>query len=123
MLVSVALFAANLIPLLWPKTGRCVAETGMFGAICFLLAAGMLGTLLAIDKSRNFMGGSLLTNLGGHIALAAIGWVTLAICAVSYRMLPASLLPVIPLPRSALSNFIIGMPYHLFTHRAARIRS
>ena len=102
MLVSVVLFAANLIPLLWPQVGRGVAETGMFGAICFLLAAATLGTLLAIDKSYNFMGGSLLTNLGGHIALAAIGWVTLAICAVSYRMLPAFILPAIPLPRSAI---------------------
>ena len=102
MLFSVMLFAFILLPLLWPQTGRGVAETGMFGAICFLLAAGTLGVLLAMDKSYDFMGGTLLTNLGAHVALAAIGWVTLAICAVSYRMLPAFILPTIALPRAAI---------------------
>lgn len=102
MLLSLVLFAFNLVPLLWPQTGRGVAETGMFGAICFLLASGTLGVLLAMDKSYGFMGGSLLTNLGAHVALAAVGWVTLAICAVSYRMLPAFILPTIALPRTAI---------------------
>jgi len=102
MLLSLMLFALNLIPLLWPYAGRGVAETGMFGAICFLLATGTLGVLLAMDKSYGFMGGSLLTNLGAHVVLAAVGWVTLAICAVSYRMLPAFILPTIALPRAAI---------------------
>ena len=102
MLLSVVLFACNMVPLLWPHVGRGVAETGMFGAICFLLAAGTLGVLLAMDKTYDFMGGTLLTNLGAHVALAAIGWVTLAICAVSYRMLPAFILPTIALPRAAI---------------------
>jgi hypothetical protein len=102
MLLSIVLFACNLVPLLWPQIGRGVAETGMFGAICFLLAAGTLGVLLAMDKSYDFMGGALLTNLGAHVALAAVGWVTLAICAVSYRMLPAFILPTISLPRAAV---------------------
>lgn len=102
MLFSVMLFALNVVPLLWPQVCSGVAETGMFGAICFLLAAGTLGVLLAMDKSYDFMGGSLLTNLGAHVALAGIGWVTLAICAVSYRMLPAFILPTIALPRAAI---------------------
>jgi len=102
MLLSVMLFAFNLVPLLWPQIGRGAAETGMLGAICFLLAAGTLGMLLAMDKTFDFMGGTLLTNLGAHVALAAIGWVTLAICAVSYRMLPAFILPTIALPRTAI---------------------
>jgi len=113
MLFSVVLFAFNMVPMLWPQIGRGVAETGMFGAICFLLATGTLGTLLAMDKSYDFMGGSLLTNLG--VALAAVGWVTLAICAVSYRMLPAFILPTIALPRAtiyqlyALAAGVIGL--------------
>lgn len=102
MVASVVLFALNLMPLLWPQLGAGIAETGMFAAICFLLAAATLGLMLAIDKSHGFMGGSLLTNLGAHVALAAVGWVTLAICAVSYRMLPAFILPKIPLPQAAI---------------------
>jgi hypothetical protein len=100
MVMSVVLFAVNLMPLLWRHITSGVAEAGMFGAICFLLAAAILGLLLAMDKTYNFMGGSLLTNLGAHAALAAIGWVTLAVCAVSYRMLPAFILPKISLPRT-----------------------
>lgn len=101
MVLSVVLFAVNLMPLLWPQVTSGVAETGMFGAICFLLGAATLGTLLGMDKTYNFMGGSMFTNLGAHVCLAAIGWVTLAVCAVSYRMLPAFILPKIAVPRAA----------------------
>ncbi len=102
VVASVVLFAVNLIACLAPHVGRGVAETGMFGAICFLLLAASLGLTLALDKTFDFLGGSVLTNLAGHAHLAALGWVTLSICAVSYRMIPAFLLPTVPLPRSAI---------------------
>ena len=44
----------------------------------------------------------MLTNLASHVHFAAIGWVTLTICAVSSRMLPAFLLPRLRLPKNAL---------------------
>jgi hypothetical protein len=66
-----------------------------------LIAAALLGTLLGLDKTYDFLGGSLLTNLAAHVHLAAVGWVTLSICAVSYRMLPAFLLPTAQLPADA----------------------
>jgi hypothetical protein len=102
MAASILMFAANLMPCLWAETGRGVAETGMFLSISFLVAAAILGTMLGIDKSYNFLGGSALTNLSGHVHLAAVGWVTLSICAVSYRMLPAFMLPTVTIPRSAI---------------------
>lgn len=109
MVLSVVLFAVNLIPPLWPRSASGVAETGMFAAIWFLLAAAVLGLLLAMDKSYGFMGGSLLTNLGAHVALAGIGWVTLAVCAVSYRMLPAFILPKVTLPSAAVWQVYVLM--------------
>jgi hypothetical protein len=102
LIVSVAMFAANLIPCLYAQLGRGVAETGMFLSICFLLVAASIGFVLSLDKTYNFLGGDVLTNLASHVHFAAIGWVTLTICAVSYRMLPAFLLPKLQLPRSAL---------------------
>ncbi len=102
MAASIVMFAANLMPCLWPQAGRGVAETGMFLSISFLVAAAVLGTMLGIDKSYNFLGGSVLANLSGHVHLAAVGWVTLSICAVSYRMLPAFMLPTVTIPRSAI---------------------
>jgi len=101
LIVSVAMFAANMFPCLYPRLGRGVAETGMFLSTCLLLVAASIGFVLSLDKTYNFLGGDVLTNLASHVHFAAIGWVTLTICAVSYRMLPAFLLPKIQVPRSA----------------------
>jgi hypothetical protein len=115
VMVSVALFAANIFPLLWPQVGCSVAETGMFLALCFLLIAAMLGFLLAFDKSYGFLGNSVISNLASHAHLATIGWVTLTICSVSYRMVPAMALPGSALPKSAawqlygLAGGVIGL--------------
>jgi hypothetical protein len=101
LVVSVAMFAANMFPCLYARLGRGVAETGMFLSTCFLLVAASIGFVLSLDKTYDFLGGDVLTNLASHVHFAAIGWVTLTICAVSYRMLPAFLLPKIPVPKSA----------------------
>src|SRR5579885_2028444 len=98
---SILMFAWNILPCLKGQFGRGVAETGIFLSICFLIAAALLGMLLGMDKTYDFLGGSVLTNLSAHVHLAAVGWVTMAICAVSYRMLPAFVLPTIQLPASA----------------------
>lgn len=102
VVVSIVMFAANLVPCLWRQFGRGVAETGMLLAIGFLLLAAMLGAILGIDKTYDFLSGNVLTNLSAHVHLAAVGWVTMAICAVSYRMLPAFLLPKATLPHHAI---------------------
>jgi hypothetical protein len=102
LIVSVAMFAINIIPCLYARLGRGVAETGMFLSTCFLLVAASIGFVLSLDKTYNFLGGDVLTNLASHVHFAAIGWVTLTICAVSYRMLPAILLPKIHVPKSAM---------------------
>ncbi len=102
VVISIIMFAANLAPCLWAQFGSGVAETGMMLALGFLITTASLGTLLGIDKTYDFLGGNVLTNISGHAHLAAIGWVTMSICAVSYRMLPAFLLPTVPLPRHAL---------------------
>lgn len=102
VVISVVMFAAEIIPCLWPQVGRGVAETGMFLGVCFLVLAAAIGLTLGLDKTYNFLGGSVLTNLSSHVHFAALGWVTLTICAVSYRMLPAFLLPKIELPAAAI---------------------
>ena len=102
VVLSVALFALNMLPCLTPARGRGVAETGMLLAVLYLLVAAVLGLLLALDKTFGFLRGNLLTNLAAHAHLAALGWVSLTICAVSYRMVPAFLLPEVELPRAAM---------------------
>jgi hypothetical protein len=101
VLISISLFALNLLPLLWTGLGSGVAETGMFAAICFLLLAASLGVLMGIEEMSGFFWDNLVTNLEGHVSFAAIGWMTLTICAASYRFIPAFILPTEPLPRVA----------------------
>ncbi len=102
VVLSVILFAANMISCLAPAGGRGVAETGMLLAVLYLLIAAVLGLLLALDKTFGFLHGNVLSNLAAHAHLAALGWVSLTICAVSYRMVPAFLLPEVELPRGAM---------------------
>lgn len=119
VVVAIVIFAANMFPCLWPQAGKGVAETGMFIALCFLILAASLGFTLAFDKNYDFMRGDVLTNLASHVHFAAVGWVTMAICAVSYRMLPAFLLPLAPLsPRAswqifALTIAVLGLGFTL----------
>jgi hypothetical protein len=107
VVLSVLLFAVNMVCCLAPRVGRGVAETGTFLAVLYLVAAATLGWLLALDRTFGFLGGSVLTNLAAHAHLAAIGWVGLTICAVSYRMLPAFLLPDMELPKSAQWQLVV----------------
>jgi hypothetical protein len=43
----------------------------------------------------------MLTNLGAHAHLAAVGWVGVTLCALSFRLLPAFLLPTVQFPAAA----------------------
>lgn len=87
--ISVLLFALNLMPALAPRARRGGVELGLLLALGFFALASILGILLALDKSLDFLGGDVLRNLAAHAHLAAIGWIALAICAMSYRLAPA----------------------------------
>ncbi len=99
---SVVLFAINIVPCLAPNFGRGAAETGMLMAIVFLFCAGSWGSALAFDKGRNLIPGTLIRNLSAHAHLAALGWVTLTICAVSYRFTAVMVTGDEPVSRSAI---------------------
>jgi len=101
LVVASGLLCANLWPILLRAPRRGVAEVGVLAATVFLVAAATLGTLLALDKQGGLLGGSLLTNLGAHVHLAAVGWVAITICALSFRFLAAFLLPTVQFPEGA----------------------
>ncbi len=102
IVLSAVFFAANMLYCLGPAWHKGVAETGMCMSVMFLLTAASLGLVLALDKSYGFLSGSVLSNLASHAHLAALGWVSLTICSVSYRMAPAFLLSELTLPRVAM---------------------
>lgn len=121
VVISVILLAINIVTCITPGFGRGVAETGMLIALFFLLCASSLGALLAFDKDRGLVPGTLLHNLSAHAHLAALGWVTLVVCAVSYRFMTALIPQGAQVPRSAMVQIFalaaatVGLFLALFT--------
>jgi hypothetical protein len=107
VLLAAVLLCANLWPLLWREPERGVATVGLLLATAFFVVAAALGTLLAVDKTWPVLGGGALTNLGAHVHLAAAGWVGATIAALSFRFLPAFLLPAVDLTRPARVQVVV----------------
>jgi len=97
LVASAALLCANLWPMLLASPRRGVAEVGLLISTTFLVVAAALGMLLAVDKNWPVLRGNVLTNLAAHAHLAALGWVGATIVALSFRFLPAFLLPTVDL--------------------------
>jgi hypothetical protein len=95
LVLSSVLLCANMWTMLLRSPNRGVAEVGLVASTGFLVAAATLGMLLAADKTWPFLPGSVLTNLGAHAHLAAVGWVGATILALSFRFLPAFLMPTV----------------------------
>jgi hypothetical protein len=65
----------------------------------FWIAATM-GLLIAIDKVAHFLPGFVLANVFAHAHLAALGWATMMVIGVGYRMLPMTIPSKMPAGRS-----------------------
>ena len=100
LLLSVVLLLRVLVPLLLRAPSRDATVLGIIVALFSFLGVATLGFLYALDKVHPFLGGTVLSNIAAHAHLAVLGWVTLMICAVSYRMVAAFTLPeqVLPVP-------------------------
>jgi hypothetical protein len=53
-----------------------------------IAGAAAMGVLLAFNKVHPFLPGYVLTNVYAHAHLAAIGWASLMVIGVAYRLLP-----------------------------------
>ena len=100
LLLSILLLLVCLLPSLLAAPQYDATVIGIGVALLSFLGVATLGLLYAIDKVHPFLGGSVLSNIAAHAHLAVLGWVTLMICAVSYRMVTAFVLPeqVLPTP-------------------------
>ena len=67
-----------------------------------LLVAGGAGVLIAIDKVRDVIPGNALSNVYAHAHLAAVGWASMMVIVIGYR-----LLPVAPRDRSFYGSAIL----------------
>ena len=64
-----------------------------------ILAAGGLGILLGLDRSRGFLGLSPLAVTYAHAHLAAVGWVAMMVVGLGYRLIPMMLPAAMPTGR------------------------
>lgn len=103
---AACLFVAQIVPGLVRARRTDATVIGVLFAQVYLVATALLGLLYAWDKVYGFLGGSVLSNIAAHAHLGLVGWITLTICAVSYRVVTAFLLPTEPLPKAALSQIV-----------------
>jgi hypothetical protein len=66
--------------------------------LAFLNVAGAatLGVLIGFDKVYHFLSGFVLANVFAHAHLAALGWATMMVVGVAYRLLPMVLPAAMP---------------------------
>ena len=72
-----------------------------------LLLAIAFGMVLGFDRSRGFLTVSPLSVLFAHVHLAAVGWVTMLVIGVGYRLIPMFLPAQAPAGRSVALSAIL----------------
>lgn len=83
---------------------------GLHIVLAFLniLAAAAFGIVLGLDHSRGFLSVSPLAMMFAHLHIAAVGFVTMLVIGLSYRLIPMMLPAAMPSGRSlALSAILL----------------
>jgi cbb3-type cytochrome oxidase subunit 1 len=88
VLLATILFLVNLGLTLRRISRQDVARPYLVAALGYLAATAILGNLMALDKTWDFLGGQVLATIKGHAHLAALGWVSLMILGVGHKMIP-----------------------------------
>ena len=78
----------------------------VLACVNFWLAASM-GLLLAFDKLVHFLPGFVLANVFAHAHLAALGWATMMVVGIGYRMLPMTFPSKMPSGRSMYATAVL----------------
>ena len=76
-------------------------------AFCNVIAAGLLGILLAVHKVWPFLPGAPLQNVFAHLHLAALGWAGMMVAGAGYRMMPMILPAAMPAGRSLYASAVL----------------
>jgi hypothetical protein len=88
VLVGVALFLANMGKTLWQVERWDIAAQHVAAALVYLAATALLGTLMALDKIFDLLGGQVLRTIHAHAHLAGLGWISMMLFGMSYRLAP-----------------------------------
>lgn len=88
VLVGVVLFLINMGRTLWQLRHWDIVAQHVAAALAYLAATALLGNLMALDKTFDFLGGQVLRTIHAHAHLAVIGWVSMMIFGASYKLVP-----------------------------------
>lgn len=72
-----------------------------------IMAAGVLGILIGLDRTRGFLGLSPLAATFAHAHLASIGWAMMMAIGLSYRLIPMMLPSVMPKGRVLSASAVL----------------
>jgi hypothetical protein len=73
-----------------------------------MMSAAVVGVLIGFDKVYHFLPGFVLSNVFAHAHLAAIGWASMMVVGVSYRLLPMVIPAAMPTgPRLYISALLL----------------
>ena len=78
----------------------------VLACVNFWIAASM-GLLIAFDKIGHFLPGFVIANVFAHAHLAALGWATMMVVGVGYRLLPMMIPSQIPAARSMYASALL----------------
>jgi hypothetical protein len=78
----------------------------VLACVNFWLAAFM-GLSIAFDKFTHFLPGFVIANVFAHAHLAALGWATMMVVGVAYRMLPMLFPSKMATPRSMYASAVL----------------
>ncbi len=78
----------------------------VLACVNFWIAASM-GVLIGWDKASHFLPGFVMNNVFAHAHLAALGWATMMVMGVGYRLLPMVLPSKMPAGRSLMASAVL----------------
>ena len=93
---GILLAGARLLPALFRGRAPRAVITHVALAFANIAAASTLGVLIAFDRIDSFLPGYVLTNVFAHAHLAAVGWASMMVVGVAYRLLPMVLPAAMP---------------------------
>jgi hypothetical protein len=92
---GILLAGTRLLPVLFRSRVPRAVIAHVTLAFVNIAGASTFGVLIAFDKVYGFLPGYVLTNVFAHAHLAAVGWASLMVVGVAYRLLPM-VLPAAP---------------------------
>ncbi|HEX6323167.1 MAG TPA: hypothetical protein VFZ36_05525 [Vicinamibacterales bacterium] len=72
-----------------------------------ILAAGVFGILIGLDRTRGFLGLAPVAATYAHAHLAALGWAVMMVMGLSYRLIPMMLPSAMPSGRSLAASAVL----------------